>query len=73
VFFLGGWNGPFLPGVVWFGIKVLAMVFVFMWFRWTFPRTRIDQMLAFSWKVLLPLAIANVLFTGLGIYARQWF
>lgn len=72
VFFLGGWNGPFLPGVVWFGLKVLAMVFVFMWFRWTFPRTRIDQMLAFSWKVLLPLALANVLFTGVGIYARQW-
>ncbi len=62
----------FLPGVVWFGLKVLAMVFVFMWFRWTFPRTRIDQMLAFSWKVLLPLALANVLFTGVGIYARQW-
>ena len=73
VFVLGGWNGPFLPGVVWFGLKVLAMVFVFMWFRWTFPRTRIDQMLAFSWKVLLPLALANVLFTGVGIYARQWF
>ncbi len=72
VFFLGGWNGPFLPGVVWFGLKVLAMVFVFMWFRWTFPRTRIDQMLAFSWKVLLPLALANVIFTGVGIYARQW-
>ena len=37
-----------------------------------FPTTRIDQMLAFSWKVLLPLALANVLFTGVGIYARQW-
>lgn len=71
VFFLGGWNGPILPGIVWFGIKVLAMVFVFMWFRWTFPRTRIDQMLSFSWKVLLPLSLANVFFTGIGIFARQ--
>ena len=71
-FFLGGWQGPFLPGVLWFGIKVLVMVFVFMWFRWTFPRTRIDQMLAFSWKVLLPLAIVNMMFTGIGVYLYRW-
>lgn len=71
-FFLGGWQGPFLPGVVWFWLKVLAMVFVFMWFRWTFPRTRIDQMLAFSWKVLLPLAIVNIMFTGIGVYLYRW-
>ena len=71
-FFLGGWQGPFLPGVLWFGIKVLVMVFVFMWFRWTFPRTRIDQMLAFSWKVLLPLAILNMMFTGIGVYLYRW-
>ena len=67
-FFLGGWHGPFLPGVVWFWLKVLLMVFVFMWFRWTFPRTRIDQMLSFSWKVLLPLALVNMMFTGIGVY-----
>ena len=72
-FFLGGWNGPFLPSTVWFWLKAFVMVFVFMWFRWTFPRLRIDQMLAFSWKALLPLALVNVLFTGLGIYARQLF
>jgi len=66
--FLGGWHGPVLPGAVWFWIKVLVMIFVFMWFRWTFPRTRIDQMLSFSWKVLLPLALVNMLFTGVGIY-----
>lgn len=71
-FFLGGWQGPFLPGVLWFGIKVLVMVFVFMWFRWTFPRTRIDQMLAFSWKVLLPLAILNMMCTGIGVYLYRW-
>ena len=68
VFFLGGWHGPFLPGIVWFWLKVLFMVFVFMWFRWTFPRTRIDQMLAFGWKVLLPLALVNMMFTGIGVY-----
>ena len=67
-FFLGGWSGPVLPGVVWFAIKVLGMVFLFMWFRWTFPRTRVDQLLSFCWKVLLPLAIVNVLLTGTGIY-----
>lgn len=71
-FFLGGWQGPVLPGVLWFWIKVLVMVFVFMWFRWTFPRTRIDQMLAFSWKVLLPLAILNMMFTGIGVYLYRW-
>lgn len=66
--FLGGWSGPILPAPIWFWIKVGAMVFLFMWFRWTFPRTRIDQMLSFSWKVLLPLALANVLLTGVGMY-----
>ena len=69
--FLGGWHGPVLPGAVWFWIKVLVMIFVFMWFRWTFPRTRIDQMLSFSWKVLLPLALVNMLLTGVGIYLYQ--
>ena len=69
--FLGGWHGPVLPGVVWFWLKVLVMIFVFMWFRWTFPRTRIDQMLSFSWKVLLPLALVNMMLTGIGVYLYQ--
>ena len=60
-----------LPGVVWFWLKVLVMIFVFMWFRWTFPRTRIDQMLSFSWKVLLPLALVNMMLTGIGVYLYQ--
>ncbi len=71
-FFLGGWSGPVLPGVVWFGLKAVFMVFVFMWLRWTFPRTRIDQMLSLSWKVLLPLALVNVMCTGIGIYIYRW-
>ena len=66
--FLGGWHGPFLPGMIWFWLKVFAMVFLFMWFRWTFPRLRVDQLLAFGWKILLPVALINVLVTGVGIY-----
>lgn len=68
-FFLGGYNGPgFLPGFVWFGIKAVLIVFLIMWFRWTFPRTRVDQILTFGWKVLVPLAILNVFLTGIGMY-----
>ena len=49
------------------------MVFLFMWFRWTFPRTRVDQLLEFSWKVLLPLALVNLLITGVGVYSFKEF
>lgn len=66
--FLGGWQGPFLPGLAWFVIKVFAVIFLFMWIRWTFPRTRIDQMLSFSWKILLPLALLNIAATSIGLY-----
>lgn len=66
--FLGGWHGPYLPGIVWFWLKVGAMIFLFMWFRWTFPRFRVDQMLSFGWKVLLPAALCNILLTGIGVY-----
>ena len=70
--FLGGWHGPYLPGMLWFWIKVFAMIFIFMWFRWTFPRFRVDQMLSFGWKVLLPVALVNVLLTGIGVYVYRW-
>ena len=63
-FFLGGYNGPFLPGVIWFLIKVYFLVFVIMWFRWTYPRVRFDQLLNISWKALIPLALLNLLLTG---------
>jgi len=62
--FLGGWNGPFLPSWVWFMGKTLAIVFVLMWFRWTYPRLRVDQLMEFSWKVLLPLAFVNIIYVG---------
>jgi len=63
-FFLGGYNGPFLPGIVWFLLKSYFLVFVMMWFRWTFPRVRFDQLLNISWKALIPLAFINLLVTG---------
>jgi len=62
--FLGGWHGPVLPSVVWFLIKLYALIFVFMWVRWTFPRFRIDQLLNFSWKFLIPLALLNLVVTA---------
>ncbi len=64
VFFLGGWLGPVLPGVVWFGLKVLAVAFFFIWMRGTLPRLRYDQLMHFGWKILIPLALLNVLVAG---------
>ena len=70
-FFLGGYSGPsFLPGFVWFGLKAVLMVLLIMWLRWTFPRTRVDQILTFGWKVLVPLSILNVVLTGALMF---WF
>jgi len=64
VFFLGGWLGPVLPGFVWFGLKVLAVAFFFIWMRGTLPRLRYDQLMHFGWKILIPLALLNVVVTG---------
>jgi NADH-quinone oxidoreductase subunit H len=64
VLFLGGWHGPFLPGVIWFLLKVYAVIFLIMWFRWTFPRVRFDQLVTFAWKILIPLAFVNLLLTA---------
>jgi len=63
--FLGGWNGPLLPSWIWFFIKSFFLVFVIMWFKWTFPRLRVDQLMGFAWKFLLPLAFINLILTGL--------
>ena len=63
--FLGGWLGfSFLPPVLWFVIKLYAVIFFFMWIRWTYPRFRIDQMLNFSWKVLIPVSVLNLVVTA---------
>jgi len=61
VLFLGGWWGPFLPGFLWMGIKTFLLVCVMIWIRGTFPRFRIDQLMGFAWKVLLPLSMMNLL------------
>ncbi|MFZ2090048.1 MAG: NADH-quinone oxidoreductase subunit NuoH [Desulfobaccales bacterium] len=65
--FLGGWQGPFLPPIAWFVIKTFAVVFFFIWVRGTFPRLRFDQLMALGWKVLLPLALANIVITAMVI------
>jgi NADH-quinone oxidoreductase subunit H len=67
--FLGGWRGPFLPPIVWFLIKVLAVFFVIFWVRGTVPRVRVDQLMAFAWKCLLPLALINLAITGIEVVA----
>lgn len=70
--FFGGWLAPFgwtfIPSWIWFLIKVYVMVFIFMWIRWTFPRIRVDQLMGFAWKALVPLSIANIFLTGVGKY-----
>jgi len=68
--FLGGWHGPFLPeslGWIWFLLKVGALLFFYVWMRWTLPRYRYDQLMAFGWKILLPLSVINLLVTAAGV------
>jgi NADH-quinone oxidoreductase subunit H len=63
--FFGGWRGPFLPGPWWFLLKVYILIFVVIWVRWTFPRLRFDQLMSFAWKYMIPIALVNLLATGL--------
>ncbi|HCR12152.1 MULTISPECIES: NADH-quinone oxidoreductase subunit NuoH [Solidesulfovibrio] len=58
--FLGGWQGPFLPGVWWFLVKIYCILFFIIWLRWTYPRVRFDQLLNLSWKWLTPLALLDL-------------
>jgi len=62
--FLGGWQGPFLPSVLWFLIKVFFVILIYLWLRWTYPRLRYDELMDLGWKFLLPLALANIVVTG---------
>lgn len=62
--FLGGWQGPYLPAVVWFCIKVFLFMFFYIWLRATLPRFRYDQLMSFGWKVLFPLALLNTIVTA---------
>ncbi len=63
--FLGGWQGPFLPPVLWFVIKCFAFMFFYIWVRGSLPRFRYDQLMKFGWFVLIPIALANILITAL--------
>lgn len=65
--FLGGWQGPFLPPVVWFLVKVMFFIFLYIWVRATLPRFRYDQLMRFGWLVLLPVGLVNVLVTALAV------
>ena len=68
--FLSGWSGPFSNylGWAWFLMKIGVLAFIFSWIRATLPRLRIDQLLAFAWKFLLPLSIINLFATALEVY-----
>jgi NADH:ubiquinone oxidoreductase subunit 1 (chain H) len=71
VLFFGGWHGPLLPGIVWFAIKVLAFIAFFILLRAALPRPRFDQLLGWGWKLLMPLALLNLLVTGALVVARR--
>ena len=64
VFFWGGWRGPFLPPLIWFILKVGIVIFFMIWMRGTLPRLRYDQLMHIGWKVLIPIALLNIIATG---------
>ena len=71
VLFFGGWMGPLLPPVVWFLIKTFTFICLFILLRASLPRPRFDQLMAWGWKLMLPLALANVVVTGAVMLARR--
>lgn len=80
VLFFGGWLSPFgitddIPfmGLFWFALKTAFVVFLFMWFRWTFPRLRIDQLLKLEWKFLLPISMVNIVLMALLVWLGLTF
>jgi NADH-quinone oxidoreductase subunit H len=81
--FLGGWNAPYpgtligyfglpsfawLENTMWFAVKTYSILFLFFWLRATLPRLRYDQLMRFGWKVLLPIALANIVITSLAVF-----
>jgi NADH-quinone oxidoreductase subunit H len=65
--FLGGWLGPGLPPVLWFLIKIVLVFFVIVWMRSTLPRLRVDQLMSFAWKGLMPLAVINMFIVAIEV------
>lgn len=76
--FLGGWSSPFwflgvwFPTYIWFFLKLLALVCLFIWIRGTVPRLRVDQLLNLAWKFMLPLALINLVVAALWHYSGEW-
>jgi len=71
VLFFGGWLGPVLPGLVWLMIKTFVFISLFILVRAALPRPRFDQLMSWGWKVMLPLALANVLLAGAAVLLRS--
>jgi len=71
VLFLGGWHGPWLPGAVWFSLKTTLFILLFVLLRASLPRPRYDQLMAFGWKVMLPLSLLNIAVTGAVVVGMQ--
>jgi len=71
VLFFGGWLGPWLPPIVWFFIKMFLFICFFILLRASLPRPRFDQLMSWGWKLLLPLALANILVTGAVVLAHR--
>jgi len=69
VLFFGGWLGPWLPPIVWFFIKLFLFICFFILLRASLPRPRFDQLMSWGWKLMLPLALANILVTGAVVVA----
>lgn len=75
--FLGGWLPPItylgvVPSWLWFFLKLLAMIFLFIWIRGTLPRLRTDQLMAFAWKFMLPMTLINIVVAGVWRFSREW-
>jgi len=71
ILFLGGWDSPlpflpfsWVPGLLWFLLKIYILIFTFIWIRWTYPRTQIYKLLNLSWKILIPFSLVNLIVTA---------
>jgi NADH-quinone oxidoreductase subunit H len=62
--FFGGWLGPLLPPLVWFAVKTGFLICLFVLLRGSLPRPRFDQLMAYAWKIMLPIALVNLVITA---------